>query len=501
MALETKALLESEPAERITLNNQRLEHVRRAVEDNDFVVAFNDLMAMMSETPKESLTLYSGALIDIWQLAQSKASSDEKAIEQKKFECALVVMLENMLALTTALEYPLSSEGDLPLSSGDVVERLNNFSINGVRQAAARKHWATAARFADHVERINRELSICDDMLLSTVRYNNNQPEKAKAYLWDAATINKFSKVMVTDTVMTLLLYLLMFDDWRDTCFVLGPKLNRQLSDKIASHGVKGLYCGKFLKNVDSDREIITGLASYVLSKNISVYGHDHVRSISGGFVSETFSVIEDGTGNYRPTPPKPRKILKDGGSIVPFGYDKMIKRVYLTGRLPIPDIIKDKVIIFSMSECWKNKSPEEQAVLLDVFSVPVKKLKALIAEGRTQILLTQPMYVFYRGKEQIRMKSVMIDFYKKILERYDKSRVMIKLHPAEKINYERYFPEYPVVRDQFPMELMAFMDTGNQIDRIISIHSSAGYGVFDESKVDTYAKEWLHFVKTGELD
>ncbi|MBQ9479255.1 MAG: hypothetical protein IJU71_06850, partial [Selenomonadaceae bacterium] len=165
------------------------------------------------------------------------------------------------------------------------------------------------------------------------------------------------------------------------------------------------------------------------------------------------------------------------------------------------PDIIKDKVITFSMSECWKNKSSEEQAALLDVFSVPVKKLKALIAEGRTQILLTQPMYVFYRGKEQMRMKSVMIDFYKKVLERYDKSRVMIKLHPAEKIRYERYFPEYPIVRDQFPMELMAFMDTSNQIDRIISIHSSAGYGVFDNSKVDTYAKEWSNFIKTGELD
>ena len=296
------------------------------------------------------------------------------------------------------------------------------------------------------------------------------------------------------------MLSLLLFDDWQDTCYVLGPKINRRCAEKVATHDVSGLYYGQFLKNADSDRNVLNRLSEYALSNDIPVYGHDHVKSISGGFVSENFSVIEDGLGNYRTAPPRPRRILPNNGTVIPFGYDPRIKRVYLTARLPIPELLKDKVIVFNMAECWKRKSAADQSAILDIFSVPMEKLTGLIDQGRDQLFLTQPMYIRYSGAARAAVREKLIAFYKKILERYDKSRVIIKVHPAEKLDYQRYFPDYVILKDPFPLELMVFSELGRRIDRLISINSSANYGVLDDDKVDTYAAEWTRFLKTGEL-
>lgn len=216
--------------------------------------------------------------------------------------------------------------------------------------------------------------------------------------------------------------------------------------------------------------------------------------------MSENFTTIEDGMGNYRVKAPRVRRILPNGEAVVPFGYDKRIKHVYLTARRPIPEIIKDKVITFSMFECWKHKSPKDKVAILDIFSVPMERLTELVNQGRTQIFLTQPLYIVYKGENRASMQKKTIEFYKKVLAKYDKSRIIIKVHPAEHLNYAKYFPDIPVVKEQFPMELMAFTELGEKIDRLISVHSTATYGLVDDDKVDTYANEWSNFVKTGEL-
>ena len=156
----------------------------------------------------------------------------------------------------------------------------------------------------------------------------------------------------MVDTVLTTLLYILIFDDWRDTCFVAGSWLNRAFIDKLLHYGVPGFYSRNFFGGIDSDKTALKQLAAYVKDHKIPVYGHDHLPGLSEPFIDENFSVIEDGLGNYREKAPRSGRTLPNGTRYIMFGYDKLIKHVYLTARKPVPELLKDKAVVFDMTEC-----------------------------------------------------------------------------------------------------------------------------------------------------
>ena len=493
MAVERQAMLDSESDEIIALNQKRFERVRQCITENAFDEAFNNLSSTMSDTPKENLPRYKEELISVWQLALQKTSLENKSLEQRKFEGALLTLLENMIKLPTAPEYPPSN-----FANENVTERLNNFAINGVRQAAARKHMGEATRFAELVEQLAQPLNPNDNVLMAETFHNNARHEKAPEFLLRAAGVEKFSKVLVSDTVLTTLLYMLLFEDWRDTCFVCGNWLNRALINKLLACGVPGFYSKNFFQGVDSDKIAINRLATYVKENKIPVYGHDHLPGLSEPFINESFSVIEDGLGNYRETPMKSTRVV-NGRRYLTLGYDKTIKRVYLTGRKPVPELLKDKAVVFDMTECWQRRTPEEQKIIADIFSVPMERLLELFDQGRNQILLTQPMQETFGGDINERKRKV-LEFYKKVLARYDKSRVFIKTHPRDSINYAGLIPDCPVVTERFPLEFLKLLGVSDRIDKLISVRCTANFGIVDDSKVDEYFNEWTTFVKTGEL-
>ena len=342
-------------------------------------------------------------------------------------------------------------------------------------------------------------MSVADNLIMSDVWYKSGRPAKALIYARKVALDNSFSRVAIVGTVLTTLLYMLIFDDWRDTCFIVSGGLTRDVADKLVKHGARACYPTIFTSSRDSDRKVFNELAEYVRENKIPVYGHDHLKSFSEAFVDENFSVIEDGVGNYRAKVPNLRRKLSDGTSYIPYGYDKLIKCVYLTGRMPIPDALKDKARVFDMTEYWRKKTPEEQSVIEDIFSVPIQEIVSLFEQGKNQIFLTQPLYEVQRGDFATRKRKV-VAFYKKVLERYDKSRILIKVHPRDRINYKRYFPNYTIMTDKFPMEFFKLLGFADKIDRVISVHCTANYGVVDEDKVDEYRKEWSKFIKTGDF-
>ena len=485
VAIEEKAMLASEPAERIALNKNRLANIQQAVAENNFGVASNEIEIFSSDTPKENLKLYENELVSIWQAVLPKVSDENKSVEQKNFEGALIVVLENMIKRS--------------LEDEDIVARLNAFALNCVKQLAARKHWKRALRFAEIVKQLDQHLGANDNVLMAEVFYHNGRRETTSEYVLRAAAPGKFSKVMVVDTVLTTLLHILIFDDWRDTCFVAGNWLNRAFINKLLHYGVPGFYSKNFFGGIDSDKTALKKLAAYVKEHKIPTYGHDHLAGMAEFFVDENFSVIEDGLGNYRETAPRPSRTLSNGTRYITFGYDKLIKHVYLTARKPVPKPLAEKAIIVDMVECWQRRTPEEQKIIADIFSVPMERLLELFAQGRDQILLTQPMQETFGGDIAERKRKV-VEFYKKVLARYDKSRVFIKTHPRDSINYARFIPDCPIVSVRFPIEFLKLLGLSDKIDKMISINCSANDGVIDRSKVDELMNEWRNFLKTGEL-
>ena len=58
------------------------------------------------------------------------------------------------------------------------------------------------------------------------------------------------------------------------------------------------------------------------------------------------------------------------------FGLSVKIEKIYLTGLLPIPNLIKDKVEIININELWNNLSQKGKKEILDVFNIEIEKIQ-----------------------------------------------------------------------------------------------------------------------------
>ena len=147
------------------------------------------------------------------------------------------------------------------------------------------------------------------------------------------------------------------------------------------------------------------------------------------------------------------------------------------------------------MKKLWDQKNVSEKNILLDIFSVPDSKLFKLLEQNKNQIFLTQAFQTNPVGGLKITQEKMII-FYKKILKNYDSSRVIIKVHPRDDIDYEKYFPNYSICYDRFPFEFLYLMNMLDKVDKLISINSTAAYGLPENCKIDLYEQEWKEFIR-----
>ena len=204
-----------------------------------------------------------------------------------------------------------------------------------------------------------------------------------------------------------------------------------------------------------------------ITKKNVHVYGHDHAM-ISPWLYSFYYTVLEDGLGNYESKKEMENHRLPNGK--LPLGWDDCINEIVLTNRMPIPKEILYKTKLVNLLNLWNELKDSKRNLIKYIFNFNELELKQIVMSGRNIVLLTQDFYTFYCTKEY------QIECYRKILEKYNFSNVVIKPHPADAILYEKYFPECMVLRNKFPLELMYLSSV--QVKKIISINSSALYGI-----------------------
>ena len=119
------------------------------------------------------------------------------------------------------------------------------------------------------------------------------------------------------------------------------------------------------------------------------------------------------------------------------------------TGIGEFKDNRREKLNLVNIPEMWNNSSQVKRDNILKLFDITEEELN--MYSNKDVILLTQAAW---QGKST----DDMIEMYREMLKPYDKSRVVIKRHPRETMDYEDFFPGYDIITKAFPMELFSLV-------------------------------------------
>lgn len=470
--------------------------VKGYIETNDMWQATETMMLLVKGVPSNLWGSCLRELLSVWEIFL--LTSEQRTWLHDVFERALIVTLSEALkgivpsdVLIKLLQLEETSSKvehrDVRKEFSGLLGQLARMSMGLYSQHNALQE---AGYFGRHAERLGASFSIQENVMMAHIWRILGDTKRSYDCIWAAMGGEKgVSRVLVVDTVYTLMLYMLLFSDWRDACFILGRSISDDPVNRLMSKNIAGIYRQSFLSSIDPYSDVLRRFSRHVRENQIPCYGHDHIdEPVSRWFIGENFSVLEDGIGNY--SPQNWHRILEDGSRFEVFGFDKRIKTIYLTGKLPIPEQLKDKVIIVNTEELWNKKTPQDQNDILDVFAFPLEKIVGLLQQKKDQIFLTQPLY-----EERNFTAAQQVEFYKRLLSNYDPARIMIKVHPRDVVDYEKIFSGYCVVKDKFPVEFLKLVGLENQIDKLISVNTSCLYGFYDESKIDLYDKEWRKLI------
>lgn len=228
--------------------------------------------------------------------------------------------------------------------------------------------------------------------------------------------------------------------------------------------------------------------------KNYEIYGYDF-STFGKIFSRYDLNLIEDGIGYYEEILPKYKisklkKIKQMIKNFVytcdckDFGFNKRVKNIYLTSYFQnynLPEKIERKKILLNLKEMWNKKSKVEKDYIINIFGITREEIEIL--NKGTIILFTQPLSEIGLIDESLKIK-----IYSKILKKYPKDKVIIKPHYRETTDYNLYFPNYLLLKGKYPAELLDFIS--NNLERVITIYSTAVFSFNKYVKVDIYGTE-----------
>lgn len=263
----------------------------------------------------------------------------------------------------------------------------------------------------------------------------------------------------------------------KDTLFFIHGKFPKSVASRLQESNFLG---ENFLSKYFSCLKVYLLV---LFNKNITVYLGGHLAFTNCFLrISKNPIYLEDGTVSYE-VENKARKVMCKRkrflarlfmGNLYPeLGLANNVHKIYLTGILPIPEIIANKVEVINLKQLWYQKTIEQQDEICHVF-LPTDFNMNLIRKYEV-LLLTQPFSEYSDGRFSEQEK---IDVYRKLISKYDESKVVIKTQPFEITDYSKYFPKAHILNICCPIELLFFMGLSAKIT--ISVSSTAIFGMDD---------------------
>lgn len=291
--------------------------------------------------------------------------------------------------------------------------------------------------------------------------------------------MNDWNNVCVVNTSYALMLYLVYSDEKTigHTKFVVGDNIVELTNvfenvEYIPDNAVNGRLGHLLLR-----------LKNLLKSnpKDVNIYGQDHLSFSAAVIGNKSYTLIEDGPGVF--TIYKQLKNLKfNYCSTNPLHIIRNLLYGYVTERYlgnnphctnriitrydsESPLLQDKKYTLVDLNILWKESTQAKRNLIMKAFNISHDDLNKL---KRPHILFTQPFMVdcgFSEKEER--------DLYQNIIDKYsDSNSLVIKPHPRDLLDYEKYFPGIPVIKTKAPMQLLGAI--GCDYKRAITVSSSS---------------------------
>lgn len=285
------------------------------------------------------------------------------------------------------------------------------------------------------------------------------------------------------DSTYALFLFLLKYPEkLENTYFFISDGIPIPIRKKIKNsyfnvkyRDKKGII-GKFIRYIYRLKIL---LIAKIINPSV-VYGQDHILGADMLIFRYKFYLFEDGYINYM--------FKDDNGKMTflrfikeklfkiktfrPFGVEKNVEKIYLTGLAEIPEVIKSKTNIISIEKLWDEKTDEQKQQILNFYNISPKNLSKI--KKRSCLLITQPL-----SEDEILTEDEKIDLYLNITKDINPLDLVIKVHPREKTEYKKMFPDALILDTPFPSQLLKLVDIS--FSKIITLYSTAASDFLNE--------------------
>lgn len=304
--------------------------------------------------------------------------------------------------------------------------------------------------------------------------------------------MKEIRNIIYVNTVYTLLLSLIKNPKIEENLYFFNEDFYPDIMDNIENKIILKKYKNIKFKLI---REVMVHFFLKKLKKyyskeldGISFYLQDFL-TYSQYFFNNfncNFYLLEDGVGNYFLEKRQEKKgiykkyIRMEKINYPVLGISDKISKIFLTGILPIPKIIENKVELLNINMLWQELSSNEKDKIFKVFNLNFEELKKMLDEKDKILLITQPL-----SEDKFVTEKEKIEIYSKILKERGIKKIYIKPHPRERTNYSNLLKEFEVeiISKNFPAEFFMLVDSN--FKKVITIFSTAAYNLKNRYDVE----------------
>ena len=277
--------------------------------------------------------------------------------------------------------------------------------------------------------------------------------------------MNKIRNICIVDTAYTLSLYLLYMpmSDIQATLFFVGGTINSTIRNKLPNV----VYLSPDKCNWKTN--LLFQIAKYFRWPCFlwsSIYAQDHIAYSDILIGRKNYTFIEDSPGTFSQLDSvsflRPSKHERGENFKRRFKYwcshtsingqtfgtnNQCVNRIITFPNDVNTKYIKNKPYqLVSLTDLWNNSEEIKKEFILDLFSI---SKQTLVDASHVDLLILSQPFVEDCGLST----EEMINLYKPYIEKY--KSVVIKIHPRDKFDYKKYFPNVEIMNNQAPMQLL----------------------------------------------